>query len=78
MEELKREIEKIKTYNANNFPLLEEIIYNIKDKIQGRRKIMYSDIINNIIRKGHQGDEYNKILLWCNYKIRYGEHYLNE
>ncbi len=78
MEQLKKDIEEIKNYNASTFPLLNEVILNIKEKIAGKRKIMYSDIINNIIRKGYKGEEYNKILLWCTYKIRYGENYLKE
>ena len=75
---IKKEIENIKNYDLNNLPLLNEIINKIKNELCGRRKIMYSDIINHIIRKGYQGDEYNKMLIWCNYKIRYGENYVND
>ena len=41
--------------------------------INGRREIMYSDIINLIIRKGYIGKKYNLLILWCNYKIRIGK-----
>ncbi len=34
---------------------------------------MYSDIINLIIREGYVKENYKQIILWCNYKIRLGE-----
>lgn len=63
----------IKIIPINNIELLQEIKSKLDKKFQGRREIMYSDIINLIIREGKIGDEYNELILWCNYKIRLGE-----
>ncbi|MHA2282959.1 MAG: hypothetical protein ACXAC5_19130 [Promethearchaeota archaeon] len=57
----------------NNIALLKEIKNKLKTIFQGKREIMYSDIINLIIRDGKVGNEYNELILWCNYKIRLGE-----
>ena len=63
----------IKTIPKNNIELLQEIKNKLEKIFQGRRRIMYSDIINMIIREGKIGDSYNELILWCNYKIRLGE-----
>jgi len=63
----------IKTIPKNNIELLQEIKNKLEKIFQGRRRIMYSDIINIIIREGKIGDSYNELILWCNYKIRLGE-----
>jgi hypothetical protein len=42
--------------------------------IKGKREIMYSDIINLIIREDYKGEIYNDIILWCNYNIRQGKY----
>ncbi len=57
----------------NNIGVLEEIKNKLSKSFQGKREIMYSDIINLIIREGKVGNEYNELILWCNYKIRLGE-----
>ena len=61
---------------TNNIALLKEITDKLNRIFQGRREIMYSDIINLIIREGKVGNEYNELILWCNYKIRLGETFL--
>jgi len=63
----------IKIIPINNIELLQEIKSKLDQIFRGRRKIMYSDIINLIIREGKIGDSYNELILWCNYKIRLGE-----
>ncbi len=63
----------IKVTPINNIELLQEIKDKLEKIFQGRRKIMYSDIINLIIREGKVGENYNNLILWCNYKIRLGE-----
>jgi hypothetical protein len=63
----------IKIIPINNIKLLQEIKNKLDKIFQGRREIMYSDIINLIIREVKIGDEYNELILWCNYKIRLGE-----
>jgi len=61
---------KIPVYNID---LLREIQRKLNEIFQGKREIMYSDIINLIIREGKVGENYNNLILWCNYKIRLGE-----
>lgn len=56
-----------------NITLLEEIKSKLYKIFEGKREVMYSDIINHIIREGKVGNEYNELILWCNYKIRLGE-----
>ena len=61
----------------NNIALLNEIKDKLIKTFQGKREIMYSDIINLIIREGKVGNEYNELILWCNYKIRLGETFID-
>ena len=70
---LNQNYKNIKTIPKNNIELLQEIKNKLEKIFQGRRRIMYSDIINMIIREGKIGDSYNELILWCNYKIRLGE-----
>ena len=73
MNELNKYIEKIKMLQNYNKVLLRAILQKLKLIINGKRKLMYSDVINLIIRDGCKGDDYNQLILWCNYKIRIGE-----
>ncbi|MFX1389622.1 MAG: hypothetical protein ACFE9Z_06100 [Promethearchaeota archaeon] len=66
-------IEEIKKITINNCRILENIINAIKLKINGKREIMYSDIINLINKQEDLGEKYNQLILWCNYKIRLGK-----
>ncbi len=63
----------IKIIPKNNIELLQEIKNKLEKIFQGRRRIMYSDTINLIIREDKIGHSYNELILWCNYKIRLGE-----
>lgn len=63
----------IKNIPKNNIDLLREIKIKLSQIFKGKREIMYSDIINLIIREGMVGEDYNNLILWCNYKIRLGE-----
>jgi hypothetical protein len=63
----------IKDVPKNNYDLLGEIKNELSQIFKGKREIMYSDIINLIIREGKIGENYNNLILWCNYKIRLGE-----
>ncbi|MHA2007461.1 MAG: hypothetical protein ACXABO_06965 [Promethearchaeota archaeon] len=65
-----------KNLSNNNYKILREIIKKMEMILNGKREIMYSDIINLIIREGYIGESYNDIILWCNYKIRLGEIYV--
>ena len=76
MSQTSNSLDKIKRISTSNCEVLENIIETLKKKIRGRRRIMYSDIINFIIREGCIGEKYNKLILWCNYKIRLGKTYI--
>ncbi|MFX1377760.1 MAG: hypothetical protein ACFFA4_01580 [Promethearchaeota archaeon] len=76
MSQTSNNLNQIKNLSINNSKILEHIIEILKKKIKGRRRIMYSDVINFIIREGHIGDRYSKLILWCNYKIRLGKIYI--
>ena len=67
---------KIKNISIHNCKLLDHIINMLKQKIKGKRELMYSDIINLIIREGYIGDNYSKLILWCNYNIRLGKTFI--
>jgi hypothetical protein len=60
-------LENIKKIPSSNYELLENIIKKLGKIINGKRDIMYSDIINLIIREGHIGEKYSQLILWCNY-----------
>ncbi len=68
-----KNIEEIKNFPKENFALLNEILNRIKQNLKEKREIMYSDIINLIIRKGDTEEKFNQLLLWRNYKRRLGE-----
>jgi len=59
--------------SVRNSKTLENLINKLKYIIKGKRNLMYSDIINLIFREGYVGENYNEIILWCNYKIRLGK-----
>lgn len=74
--QIPRNIEKINNYPIRNGKTLEKIIQRLKQILDGKREIMYSDIINLIIREGYLGEEYKQLIIWCNYKIRLGNLYI--
>jgi len=76
MSQTPRNIEKIKNFPNRNWKTLENIMIRVKQIINGRREIMYSDVINFIIREGDIGEEYKQLIIWCNYKIRQGKTYV--
>jgi len=66
-------IKKITSTHSNLFKrIFKELVKELDLIIKGKREIMYSDIINLIIREGYRGEIYNEIILWCNYNIRQG------
>jgi hypothetical protein len=76
MNQTSKSLDKIKNLSVSNCKILESLIETLKKRIRGKRKIMYSDVINLIIREGYIGDMYSKLILWCNYKIRLGKTYI--
>jgi hypothetical protein len=68
--------ENMKEISTRTNKTLEDIMKRLKQILRGKRDIMYSDIINFIIRKGYFGENYRQIIIWCNYKIRLGKSYV--
>ncbi|TFG08763.1 MAG: hypothetical protein EU539_01565 [Promethearchaeota archaeon] len=60
----------------NNIQILNKIVQEVKISIQDKRRVMYSDIINLLVRQGIKDDFSKKLIIWCNYKIRIGEIYV--
>jgi len=60
----------------SHLDLIKGIMKEIDKSLKGKRKIMYSDIINLIIREDYRGKMFNEVILWCNYKIRQGKYYV--
>jgi len=54
--------------------VLKEIYKEINQTINGKREIMYSDIINFLTRNQYKGEIYNQIIIWCNYNIKQGDY----
>ena len=70
---IQKKIEEVKNFPKENFAYLNEILNCLKQNLKGKREIMSSDIINLIIRKGYTEEQFNQILIWCNYKMKLGE-----
>jgi len=69
--------QSIENIPKNNVELIRDIKNKLNQIFNGKREIMYSDIINLIIREGRVGENYNNLILWCNYKIRLGETFVD-
>jgi len=54
--------------------VLKDIYNKINQTINGKREIMYSDIINFLTRNQYKGEIYNQIIIWCNYNIKQGNY----
>jgi hypothetical protein len=76
MEQKPTEFAKPLNIKASHHELLKRIIHKINQSINGKRNVMYSDIINLIIREDYRGKMYNEIILWCNCKIKQGKYKL--
>lgn len=77
MKQKVNDLEKIVKLTEDHLDLLNEIYTELNLKIKQKREIMYSDIINFVIRKGFKGAIFNKLLIWCNYNIRNGKFIVN-
>jgi len=67
------DLDFIKNFPKKNPLFLRFIIKELNQVIKGNRRIMYSDIINFIVKKGIKDELSKQLLLWCNYRIRIGE-----
>ena len=71
-------IEEIRDFPDKNSKFLEQVITKLNIVIRGRRKIMFSDIINFIAKEGSNDELSNRLILWCSYKIRLGGVFIDE
>jgi len=71
-------IEEIRDFPDKNSNFLEQIITKLNIIIRGRRKIMFSDVINFIAKEGSNDELSNRLILWCSYKIRLGGVFIDE
>jgi len=67
------DMEKVINFPEEHLDILIKINKELNMKIREKREIMYSDIINFIIRSGDKGPIFNKLLIWCNYNIKNGK-----
>lgn len=66
-------IKEIKDFHNKHPYFLQRVMIKLNKIINGKRRIMYSDIINLVVREGMRDDLSKQLILWCNYKMRYGE-----
>jgi flagellar basal body L-ring protein FlgH len=64
---------KLESIPRQNLVLYNEICQKASKMISDERPIMYTDIINIIIREKLKGKEYTDLILWCNYNIKKGK-----
>ena len=63
---------KLESIPHQNLHLYNRILQRAVKMISNKRPIMYSDIINIIIKEKLEGKYYTDLILWCNYNIRKG------
>ena len=68
---------KLDSIPYQNLILYNEIFQKAVKMISNKRPIMYSDIINIIIREKLYGKYYTDLILWCNYNIKKGKFIIN-
>lgn len=74
MSQIQNQSKEVQYITSSHLNLLKRIMKEIDQSIKGKRKIMYSDIINLIIIEDYRGKMFNEIILWCNYKIKQGKY----
>jgi hypothetical protein len=79
LSQIQNQAKEVQNITSSHHVLIKSILKEIDRSIRGKRKILYSDIINLIMREDNRGKMYNEIILWCNYNIRRGKYIvLNE
>ena len=74
MSHFQNQCKEVQNITPSHNDLIKRIMKEIEQSIKGKRKILYSDIINLIIREDYRGKMFNDVILWCNYKIRQGKY----
>ncbi len=70
-------IEKIKDFPVKNSQFLEELTNKLDKTLKGKRRLMYSDILNYIAKKEGADKIDNELMKWCCYMIRKGNDYID-
>jgi flagellar basal body L-ring protein FlgH len=68
-----KEDSKLESIPRQNLVVYEKICQKASKMISDKRPIMYTDIINIIIREKLKGKYYIDLILWCNYNIKKGK-----
>lgn len=74
MAQIRTKIKAIDNTAQRYNEVLKEIYNKINQVINGKREIMYSDIINFLTKNQYNGEIYNQIIIWCNYHIKKGNY----
>jgi hypothetical protein len=72
MSQINANIKKLHQFDVIHKDALKKLINKLKKILEGKREIMYSDIINLIIRGNFKGEVYNQLIRWCNLNIKFG------
>ena len=72
-----KEESKFESIPHQNLYLFNTIYQKAFRMISDKRPIMYSDIINIIIREKLNGKYYTDLILWCNHNIKKGNFIVN-
>ncbi|NHJ21467.1 MAG: hypothetical protein EAX91_11015 [Candidatus Lokiarchaeota archaeon] len=74
MNRIQNQSKEVQFITPSHHDLLKELIEDVEKFLKGKRNVMYSDIINLIIREDYRGKRFNEIIVWCNYKIKQGKY----
>lgn len=77
MDSVYLKMQRVKELPESYVIILKELMKIINHTIQGKREIMYSDVINLIVREGYNGEIYNHLIIWCNFNIKSGNYIIN-
>ena len=77
MSEIAETLKFIENIPRRNKDILNDLCKQLKEIFKDNRPIMYSDIINVIIRKKFYGECYNQLIVWCNYHIKKGNYLID-
>ena len=74
MSQIQNQTKKAQYVLSSHHDLIKRNLKETDQSIRRKRKIIYSDIINIIIREDYRGKMFNEINLSCNYKIKQGKY----
>ena len=66
MSQIQNHTKVAQNITSSHHNLIKRILKETDQSIRGKRKILYSDIINIVIREDYRGKMYNEIVFWGN------------